>query len=185
MLEFSGLANNTDIFKKSPFGKFLRLIPEDYDIFYSIKEDIENIIIKLALVNVTDKLEELGFINGVIVKVNMETDSDSDSDTDSDEDTTYAPSVIKWVGVDENYRGNGIGIFLILLFTTYCKYRGFPLVELDDMTDLARTSSNIYKKLGFKYRIKNGVEPEMIGDANNINNNFNSFKKKYRGKLFV
>ena len=90
---------------------------------------------------------------------------------------------ITWITTHEEYRGNGLGSFLIIAATTYYKQEyGCKKAILDDFTDYSFMINNIYTKLGFEYINKR--EPEMIGKTNTIIKKWESFINKNKNKKF-
>ena len=74
-----------------------------------------------------------------------------------------------YMHIDETWRGRGLAKKLLYLFFEniyiYCQnseITGNIEIELDDMSDLARTTRSIYVHFGFEYVNPNSNEPEMI-----------------------
>jgi hypothetical protein len=74
-----------------------------------------------------------------------------------------------YMHIDESWRGRGLAKKLMYLFFEniyiYCQNGEITKnieIELDDMSDLARTARSIYVSFGFEYVNPNTNEPEMI-----------------------
>lgn len=76
-------------------------------------------------------------------------------------------ATIIWISTHPNYLKLGIATLLIKIYTLYVKQLGINNIMLDDMSDYARCTNNIYLKLGFKY-VENNNTPEMIGNVNEL-----------------
>lgn len=68
--------------------------------------------------------------------------------------------------VDELYRNNGYGTFLLKEIIKYCMENNIKIIKLDDVSDNFNKKNNIYTKLNFKY-ISSGF-PEMIYEVFNV-----------------
>ena len=76
----------------------------------------------------------------------------------------------------EPYKGNGLSIYLFLLFCELSCYNGIDTITLDDMSERPWDKTNVYVKLGMEYLVYN--EPEMVGYACII-------KKKWNRSYFL
>ena len=70
---------------------------------------------------------------------------------------------VKYMDIMEPYKGNGLSIYLFLLFCELSCYNGIDTITLDDMSERPWDKTNVYVKLGMEYLVYN--EPEMVGYA--------------------
>ena len=70
-------------------------------------------------------------------------------------------ATIIFLKTNRRYRNKGLATKLLKESIKILKELKIKKIELDDMSDNARTKNNIYKKFGFKY-INPYPEPEMI-----------------------
>jgi len=61
----------------------------------------------------------------------------------------------------DQYRGQGFGEQVLRDIVKYCVDHGIKKITVDDMSDRAYQSHNIYTKCGFKYKIKGFPEMEL------------------------
>jgi len=95
---------------------------------------------------------------------------------------------ISLIMVEEEYRGQGIGTYLIFILIEY--YINFhnksndcseKVIALEDMSDRPWKKDNIYIKLGFKYSDEEPF-PDMLAYVKDVYNdkNISQFNTKYR-----
>lgn len=151
--------------------KFTKILPNNYQIYIyrqNIDDDCINLILyinekKLELEEI--KTKSIGYIEYIFDKILLEI-------------------TILYLDIDDNYKHQGIGSFLLLLvadiYKNICK-----IIELDDMTKKAWKKNNVYLKLGFKYSNEKPF-PEMKGYPLNITKKYNYFYTKYckKNKFF-
>ena len=90
---------------------------------------------------------------------------------------------ISWITTNNGYKGNGLGTMLIIAATTYhYKVNNIKQIILDDFSNNAFLSNNIYTSLGLKYI--EAEQPEMIGKSSVIIKKWGSFINKYKNKKF-
>lgn len=74
---------------------------------------------------------------------------------------------------DFDFRGFGIGTFMVLCGISYAKTQNLHFALLTDASGGYRTEKNIYKKLGFNYIDDKGRD--MMGNVNEINDKIDIF----------
>lgn len=152
----------------------LKLLPDEYDICYLIKQNPGSNVTtyffylhdSINPVNTYDSDIGIGSITFYI-------------DTDDDDIS------IGYLSVNENLndfelRHSSIGSFLLYMAISYAEYEGIETIKLDDDSDGFRTDNNIYLKIGLKYEEDYG--PEMIGDVSTIYLNMDKFIEE-KGEL--
>jgi N-acetylglutamate synthase-like GNAT family acetyltransferase len=73
-------------------------------------------------------------------------------------------ATVSYISVSDTYQGLGISKFLFIIMSEVLNKIGIEKIELDDDSDRAWQSNNLYLQLGFKY-INDEPEPEMIGNS--------------------
>jgi len=90
---------------------------------------------------------------------------------------------ISWITTNNGYKGNGLGTMLIIAAATYhYKVNNIKQIVLDDFSNHAFLSNNIYTSVGLKYIEKK--QPEMIGKSSVVIKKWKSFINKYKNKKF-
>lgn len=67
--------------------------------------------------------------------------------------------------VEEAHRGQGLGLLLLGVVAEWCIDEGVRRVDLDDMSDNARSDRNIYSRAGFRYLRSWGCEMSATPSA--------------------
>ena len=92
---------------------------------------------------------------------------------------------IPWVSVSKQFRGNGIGKYLLILSAELARTYGAKTMELDDHSDNAWSrNNNMYINLGLEYTgappdPPNSGEPEMKGNTDVIAGKWKTYRQEY------
>ena len=161
-------------------NKFSNILPDNYNIFtyHTDSPKYLEMLIYIAEekqdlnINKLDLDIIVGYISFVLAKKDI-----------SDEDELEDTMTITYVYINDEYKLNGIGKYLILLSSEYAKNNNIKKIELDDDSDNAWTKYNIYINLGLKY-INTKPNPEMCGDTSCVLNKWTKFRNKYTNRDF-
>ena len=149
------------------------LLPDGYDLCYTLKTDENMLDINFYLYDSTKPMNEFDF-DYVIASIHFYVDK-------QDDDVTIGSLTTNSNLDGFDLRGGGVGTFLVLCAINFAKNHNIAKANLDDMSDGYRTQNNIYLKIGFEYEGESG--PEMIGDVNIIYNNIDIFIQNKGEKL--
>lgn len=189
-----------EIKNKRGFYRYIRVLPKHLKVFYYIKESEDAYSLVFYLANEAQDINSghfdtdktFGYIEGIIFKkyfpkiiidkssTNRSLSSSSSISSEEEEDEE-GDATIQWLSTNINYKGKGLGTYLILLYANYLHDLGLKTIELDDDSDQTRQDNNIYKNVGFRYRVEDDNSPEMIGNIRHIIKHWNSILiRKYQ-----
>ena len=151
--------------------KFYNLLPKKYKLFYyTINNSLIDYDFVIYLSLKPDINQAIAYISGTILNSTKSLN-------------------ISMIDVEEEFRGNGLGKFLMILTAEKAKELNLNIITLDDDSDMAWQINNMYVNLGIQYigdppGPQGAGDPEMEGEVLVIAKKWNNFRKKYKNRDF-